>query len=334
MAAEAVRILDIVAEPGSRASGFLTVGETATEPVRVPLIVVNGRSPGPRLCLTAGVHAAEYPGIDAVMRVVQELDPAELAGAVVAVPVVNTPMFQRRAGFLSPIDGLNLNRTAPGRPDGTISELLADLLLTEVIGACRYHIDCHGGDLGEILWPYAGFSLTGDPELDREGTALASLYSPSIVALYREGSTLSPTAGSLTHQATRRGVVSILTEAGSNGTLDPADVEIHTTGIRNVMRFLRMIPGLPRAAGEPVHPSDQFVVSTRRGGLLRLKIRIGEPLREGQEIAEICNLFGEAVERIQAPRAGIARLIWAHKAVNTGDPIVKSWVVEPGRSDA
>ncbi|MBA3414090.1 MAG: succinylglutamate desuccinylase/aspartoacylase family protein [Chloroflexia bacterium] len=334
MAAETVRIRDIVAEPGSRACGFLTIGETATEPIRVPLVVVNGRSPGPRLCLTAGVHAAEYPGIDAVMRVVQELDPAELAGTMVAVPVVNPAMFQRRAGFLSPIDGLNLNRTAPGRSDGTISEILADLLLTEVIGACQYHIDCHGGDQGEILWPYAGFSLTGDPALDRDGTTLATLYSPSIVALYKEGSALPPTPGSLTHQATRRGVVSILAEAGSNGTLDPADVEIHTAGIRNVMRYLKMIPGAPRAVGEPVHPSDQFVVSARRGGLLRLKIGIGEPLREGKEIAEVCNLFGETVERIEAPRSGIARLIWAHKAVNTGDPIVKCWVVAEGRSVA
>lgn len=329
MAAETVRIREIAAEPGTRACGFITIGETATEPIRIPLVVVNGRSPGPRLCLTAGVHAAEYPGIDAVMRVVQELDPADLAGAVVAVPVVNPAMFQRRAGFLSPIDGLNLNRTAPGRPDGTVSEILADLLLTEVIGACRYHIDCHGGDQGEILWPYAGYSLTGDPALDRDGTALASLYSPSIVALYREGSRLPPTTGSLTHQATRRGIVSILAEAGSNGTLDPADVAIHTTGICNVMRYLKMIPGEPEPAGEPVHPVDQFVVSARRGGLLRLKIGIGEPLREGQELAEVCNLFGEVVERIETPRSGIARLIWAHKAVNTGDPVVKCWIVEP-----
>ncbi len=61
---------------------------------------------------------------------------------------------------------------------------------------------------------------------------------------------------------------------------------------------------------------------------MRLKIEIGEEIREGQEIAEICNLFGEVVERIHSPRDGVARLIWAYKAVNTGDPIVKCWVVE------
>jgi predicted deacylase len=93
------------------------------------------------------------------------------------------------------------------------------------------------------------------------------------------------------------------------------------------MRHLGMVPGEPDVVGERVEPVDQFVVSARRGGLLRLKIDIGDRIRAGQEIAEVANLFGEVVERIAAPREGIARLIWAHKAVNTGDPVVKCWVV-------
>jgi predicted deacylase len=330
MGADAVRIRDIEAAPGTRAHGYLTIGETPSEPIRVPLIVVNGVRPGPRLCLTAGVHAAEYPGIDAVMQTAQSLDPGELTGSVVAVPVVNPPMFQRRSGFLSPIDGLNLNRTAPGRADGTISEILADVLLQEVIGACQYHIDCHGGDLGEILWPYSGYALTGDPERDRQGETLARLWSPRIVALYREGSPLPPTMGSITSQAARQGIVSILAEAGSNGTLDPADVAIHQRGMRNVMRHLGMIPGEPEAAAETIHPTGQFVVSAQRGGLLRLSIGIGAELSEGQEIGTVVNLFGEVVERLHAPSAGIARLIWAYKAVNTGDPVVRCWVMGDG----
>jgi uncharacterized protein len=323
-----IRVGDVEAAPGARARGFLTVGETPTEPIRVPIVIVNGSRPGPRLCLTAGVHAAEYPAIDAVMRTVQGLDPEQLSGTVVAVPVVNPPMFQRRSGFLSPIDGLNLNRTAPGQADGTISEVLAHVLLREVIGACQYHIDCHGGDLGEILWPYSGYAMTGDPEQDRQGEALARLWSPRIVALYREGSPLPPTMGSMTFQATRQGVVAILAEAGSNGTLDPVDVDIHMRGMRNVMRHLGMIPGEPDTASEHVEPTGQFVVSAQRGGLLRLMVGIGEEIAADQEIAEVCDLFGEVVERIHAPRRGIARLIWAHKAVNTGDPVVKCWIVD------
>lgn len=225
MHAEELQVRDVVAAPGARAQGWLTIGETPTEPIRLPLVVINGCRPGPRLCLTAGVHASEYHGIDAELRTVQSIDPEVLAGSVVAIPVVNPTMFQRRVGFLSPIDGLNLNRTAPGKADGTISGVLAYVLLNEVIGICQYHIDCHGGDLGEILWPNSGFAMSGDAALDTQGKTLATLYSPQIVALYQDGTSLPPTAGSMTNQAARRGVVSILAEAGSNGTLDERDDE-------------------------------------------------------------------------------------------------------------
>ncbi|HUZ84029.1 MAG TPA: succinylglutamate desuccinylase/aspartoacylase family protein, partial [Gaiellales bacterium] len=204
MAVETRRVRHIVAAGGETARGYLTIGETPTAPIQVPVFIVNGARPGPTLCLTAGVHAAEYPAIDAVLRTIQSLDPATLGGAVIAVPVVSQHMFQNRSGFVSPIDGLNLNRTAPGRPDGTISEILVHTLLTEVIAQAEYHIDCHGGDLGEILWPYAGFSLTGNAELDQQGETLARLYTPRIFALYSAESALPPTTGSVTHAAAQR----------------------------------------------------------------------------------------------------------------------------------
>jgi predicted deacylase len=119
-----------------------------------------------------------------------------------------------------------------------------------------------------------------------------------------------------------------MAEAGGAGGLDPADVETHLHGIRNVMRFFQMIAGEPATVGPRVMARDQFVVDARRGGLLRLAVTLGAEITKGQEIAQVCNVFGEVVETLVAPRDGIVRLIWTHKAVNTGDPIVKCWEVE------
>lgn len=329
MSVDVLGIGDVVAAPGEVARGYIKIGETPTSPIQVPLVVINGSRSGPVLCLTAGVHAAEYPGIDAVLRTIQTIEPERLNGAVIAVPVVSMSMFQNRSGFVSPIDGLNLNRTAPGRLDGTISEILVHTILSEVISRAQYHIDCHGGDLGEILLPYAGFSLTGNADIDREGEALARLYTPRIFALYDPESTLPPTSGSITHVAAHRGVVSVLAESGSNGTLDPSDVQTHLNGIQNVMRYLGMIDGEPALNGERLRGREQFTVSANCGGLVRLQIEIGNEIQPAQEIAKIVNVFGDVVERVVAPRGGIARLIWAAKAVNTGDPIVKCWVADP-----
>jgi predicted deacylase len=323
------RIRDVEAERGTTRRGYITVGETPLGPVHIPLIIAHGAKPGPTLCLTSGIHAAEYPAIDAVLRTMAGLDPCQLSGTVVAVPVVNSPMFRARSAFVSPVDGLNLNRTFPGRCDGSISEIIAYVLLNEVVASAHFHIDCHGGDLPEILWPYSGYAMTGNAALDERGEAMARLYSPHIVALYREHTALPATRGSLVSEAVQRGIASILAESGSAGGLDRSDVQNHVHGIGNVMRYFKMLPGEPVIQGPRVLAVDQFIVRARRGGLVRLAIGIGDEIERGQEIAHICDVFGDAVETVTSPANGIARIIWTHKVVNTGDSIVKCWVVIP-----
>lgn len=325
-----VQIRDIVAERGERAHGWLTIGETPGGPLRVPLVIINGNDDGPTLCLTAGVHAAEYAPIDAAMRLLQSIQPKALRGAVIVVPVTNMRMFEHRTGFVSPLDGLNLNRIAPGRRDGSISEILADVLLREVIGAAEYHVDLHAGDLGELLLPFAGYSLTGRSELDRMGEALARAYSPSLISLATPEGTIPPFPGSLNFSATRNGVVSILAESGGNGTLEEVDVQTHVDGVHNIMRHLGMLDGAAPPDGAPrIAARDRIVVRAARSGLLRLLVRIGDEIVAGQEVAEIRNVFGEIVEVMRAPGSGIAGLIWTHKVVNTGDPVVRYWITEP-----
>src|SRR5947209_363808 len=179
---------------------------------------------GPPRCLTAGDNATEYARIEAVMRLLHTVKPSQLRGAIIAVPVTNMRMFESRTGFTSPLDGLNLNKIAPGRPDGSISEILADIMLREVIGAAEYHIDFHAGDVGEALYPFAGYSLTGQRALDEKGEALARAFTPLLISLSPSESPIPPFAGSLNYTATRRGVVSILAESGGDGTLEEEDV--------------------------------------------------------------------------------------------------------------
>jgi uncharacterized protein len=320
-----IHIRDISAERGAKTQGWLTIGETASGPLRIPLVLINGREDGPVLCVTAGVHATEYAPIDAVMRLLRMLDPERLRGAVIGVPVTNMRMFEHRTGYTSPLDGLNLNRIAPGRQDGSISEMLADILLREVIAAAQYHIDFHAGDLGEQLLPFAGYSLTGRRELDAQGEALARAFTPRLISLSTDDSTLPPFPGSLNYAATRLGVVSILAEAGGNGTLDERDVQTHLEGAENVMRHLGMIDGRVND-GPRVAARSRTVVRAQRSGLVRLKVAIGDTIRTGQVLAEIVNVFGDVVERVSSPGAGLAGLIWTHKVVNTGDPIVRYWI--------
>jgi hypothetical protein len=238
-------------------------------------------------------------------------------------------MFESRTGFNSPLDGLNLNKIAPGRQDGSISEILADIVLRELIGAAEYHIDFHAGDVGEALYPFAGYSLTGNRELDAKGEALARAFTPCLVSLSPSGSSIPPFAGSLNYSATRNGVVSILAESGGDGTLLEEDVRIHVEGALNVMRHLGMIDGERPRNRARLAACDRVVVRAKRAGLLRLTARIGDEIVAGDQLGEICDVFGRVVERVCAPGTGIVGLIWTHKVVNTGDPILRYWITEP-----
>jgi hypothetical protein len=280
------------------------------------------------LCLTAGVHATEYAPIEAVLRIITQIGAADLKGAIVAVPVVSMHMFASRTGFVSPIDGLNLNKVAPG-DDGSISEILVKVLLDDVIAKCRYHVDLHAGDLGEMLLAFAGYPMTGDADLDREGEALARLFSPRLISLSRDGATIPPFPGSIVHSATRKGVVSILAESGGNGTLEEADVQVHVHGVMNLMRYLGMVDGVPVVPKSQIRATGRAITRATRSGLLRLRAAIGDTIADEQQVGEICDVFGRTVEEVRVVRGGIAGLVWAHKAVNTGDPILRCWYTEP-----
>jgi predicted deacylase len=77
--------------------------------LKIPVIVLHGVSPGKKLLLSSGVHGTEYVGMDAMLRLVQELDTRKMKGTLVAIPFLNVPAFETvtREG---PFDSLNLNR--------------------------------------------------------------------------------------------------------------------------------------------------------------------------------------------------------------------------------
>lgn len=53
------------------------------------------KNQGKTLVITAGVHGCEYVGIEAAKRMAEFLEPMELAGNVILIPLVN------RCGFLT-----------------------------------------------------------------------------------------------------------------------------------------------------------------------------------------------------------------------------------------
>ena len=138
-------------QPGEKKTGFLKAGDSGYE---LPVTVICGGE-GKTALVTAGIHNAEYVGIQAAMELARELQPEMLQGTVVIVPLVNVSGFSRRTMSMVYEDGKNLNREFPGRADGTAAEQICHAVSAELLERADYYIDLHSGDGYEEMHPYA-----------------------------------------------------------------------------------------------------------------------------------------------------------------------------------
>src|SRR5437773_4740199 len=162
---------------GERISGRFTFrGDAGLEKYEWPYIVVRGPRDGPTVLITAGIHAAEYTGIEAAIRLGRTISPEAVRGTIIIIPVLNRPGFYERSIYVNPEDNDNLNRLFPGKADGTWGERFAHRLLTEIVVRCDNAIDLHAGDMIEDLTPFVIYRQTGDAALDARITTMANAY--------------------------------------------------------------------------------------------------------------------------------------------------------------
>ena len=316
MSGKPVTVGEITAAPGQTSRGFLTTDVGRGVTVRMPVVVINGKADGPVVAVTAGVHGAEYPGIEAAIRLSRTLDPAAVRGAVIIVPVVSVPAFQRRAIYLNPLDGINFNRVCPGNATGTITEIMAHLLFKHVITPADYYIDLHGGDMIEALVPFTLYYKSGNEKVDAASKALAEAYGIPIIL------GTSVLRGGTYGAAAAMGKPAILTEAGGQGILDEASTTTHIRGVMNALRKLGGLPGEPDAGPAPVY-YDTFVwVAAEQDCVYYPKVAVGQHVKKGDTIAEFTDLFGETIGQLRSPASGPVLFLVTSPAINKNDPLM------------
>jgi predicted deacylase len=299
--------------PGRMERRQLAFAAPALAEYQWPYFAISGAQDGPTVCVIGGIHGAEYPPIDAVMRFCRELDPVVLCGRVIGVPVVNLPAFRARAPFVCPPDGKNLNRVFPGKEDGTFSEVLAYHFFRTVIQQADCLIDLHGGDLVEDLVPFSLMHRCGRADVDGPAQALAVAFGLPYVVV--EGPAGGPVSGSTDVAAAAAGIPAVIAEAGGIGQLTPAAVNLHRRGLRRVLQHLKMLPGTP--APEPnqtIVRGLQWVLAGK-GGFFRKAVVAGDSLRRGDSIGEMVDLWGEPVDTVVTPVDGVVLFVTTSPAV-------------------
>ena len=89
---------------GHKVTGTIEVPPGIDAGLSIPVAVVNGAKPGPVLALVAGAHGTEYTSIIALEKLISMLDPAEMSGTVIVVPLINIQSFEQKVPHVNPVD--------------------------------------------------------------------------------------------------------------------------------------------------------------------------------------------------------------------------------------
>ncbi len=319
----------VTVAPGETASGYLEVLAGSDEGTRIPITVVHGRSEGPVLALIAGTHGYEYPPILALQRVRRELDAADLSGTLILVHVANLPSFLGRTIYTSPIDGKNLNRVYPGNPDGTVSDRIADVLYKQVIEVADYVVDMHGGDGNEALRPYLYITATGEPGLDERSRGLGLAFGLDTIVVQGDWTEEPSTHVYTEWAALGLGKPAISTETGSLGSTDEALVSLAERGAWNLLRHLGMIEGEPARAPAIVWLEEGKVVRSPAPGTFEPAVEPGYFVEKGGLLGTLSDFFGDPIQAINAPFAGVVNYVVSTPPVSEGEPLAMVSKVRP-----
>src|ERR1044072_9095190 len=104
---------------GQKVTGTIEVPSGVDAAFSIPVAVVHGAKPGPVLALVAVAHGTEYTSIIALEKLIGMLNPAEISGTVIIVPLINIKSFEQKVPHVNPVDKDRMNRFYPGKIDGT-----------------------------------------------------------------------------------------------------------------------------------------------------------------------------------------------------------------------
>ena len=334
---ESIKIGDIVAEPGERAKGFVKIAETSGFDLKLPVVILNGREPGPTLVIIAGIHPVEYPPMEGTIRLANELDPEKMRGNLITVPIFNMPGFQARIPG-APLERTQLTMAFPGNADGSMNDRASHFVTTEILSKANYAIETHGCNFQETCPNHIIMIRTGDEEFDKANAMFSRSFDTEYVrrAMDKHIREKLPERGySLMTQCAKMNIPCILPEAGSaggisseTGQLNEEDVVWFMDGVKNFMRNIGIIDG-DGILYDPYAVTEVHHFRSKSAGWFYPMKPNGAKIKKNEVIGEVRDYFGEIKEQILAPADGVISLIWTRPAVNPGSILLQMFELGP-----
>lgn len=270
-----------------KSHGFLRLpysrDDSAWGSVMIPITVIKNGT-GPTALLTGANHGDEYEGPVALMELALNLEPADVQGRVIVVPAFNYPAF-RAASRTSPIDQGNMNRSFPGRSDGTVTEKIADYFSTKLLPEADVVVDFHSGGKTLDFVPFASAHILDNKEQQAACVAAVEAFNAPYTMMMLE----IDNVGMYDTAVEDQGKVFITTELGGGGSTTAHSISIAKKGVRNVLKHVGIMKGELEVAPTTMldMPDGDCFVFCEDDGLFEPMMDLGDQVKAGDIIARV-----------------------------------------------
>lgn len=268
----------------------------------IPVIVIQGDTPGPTLGLTAAIHGNELNGIPIIHQLVESINYNKLKGRVIAIPGLNAISIQNdRRRF---IDEEDLNRNFPGKEKGNRSQQYAYKIKERVLPSFDFMIDMHTASFGRVNTMYARADVSNDTlrklaKLQGADIILNSKGMPSFGGVSKSTRTMRA-------EAVLQGTPCITVEYGNPQVFQNNIISRGLKGIYNTLKWLKMYPGeIEQSTFETSHCKKSYWIYMNEGGFLEVLVDLNQHINSGSKIAVVKDAFGTIINEYFAPEDGI-----------------------------
>ncbi|MFB6141049.1 MAG: succinylglutamate desuccinylase/aspartoacylase family protein [Halosimplex sp.] len=305
---------DAEVAPGEKRQFRYEVSETYLgDSVEIPVTIVNGTEPGPRVFMTAAIHGDELNGVKVLQEVADRYRPGAIHGTLVLLHVVNVPGYQAQQRYL-PIYDLDLNRSFPGRERSNTAERMAHRVYHRFLAQCDLGLDFHTSTRNRTTM-YHTRADVGNPDVER----LADAFGANVV-LSGEGD-----ESSLRAVATGDGIPTITVEMGKAHRFQPALVEKALAGVESVLAEYGVYPD--GTVAEPAWRKVMGPTEEKRwiradtGGLVEMEWGPNPLVHEGEVICTVSDHFKDEEHVVEAPFTGLIVGVLENPVALPGHPI-------------
>ena len=297
---------------GEKKSGILPVINSTVE---LPVTMICGREAGPAVLISAGIHGAEYIGIQTAMELSREIEPDKIKGRLIFLLVANPAACRDFVRFVVPGDRNNMNRVFPGDKNGGPAEKTAYTIVHELQSRADYYLDLHAGDTSERAMPFVYFPGEAMKEVVEKSRAMAQATDLRIRVKSSAKTGAYNCAGI-------HGLPAVLMERGGGGVFSREEVELYKQDVRNILVHLGVLKGREVHHYEQQEVNQATYLEAETDGFWYPALQAGDCFKKGGVLGEITDVWGNQLVVYRADYNGIVLYQTVGMGIKAGDPLL------------